>query len=304
MLEASESRTSFASVMASRLAILLFIVPCSALQTSKGVIDTKKAKQLVTSVFSIENKTTLETLEKSRLNGTDEAVFLKQYHKSDNQEVVDAGLRAEMYGEVSFDALTEMLKVQGPGKATPPMVHAAVQAAKNHRERRLHPRQHHEQNKPISHKSEVPSTETASKTFIDLGSGVGRAVLFACATGEFETCEGVELSENRHKMAVDALAKFKHLAPGTAKKVTFVNGDMLDNDMYFKKDVILLDNDFLSDGLMENFVRKFEHVAPAGTVLLSTKKIPQLSDRIATRTRMAVEGEKGHRELFFKYTRA
>merc|ERR1719316_137631 len=205
-----------------------------------------------------------------------------------------------------------MLKVPGPGKATPPVVHAAVQASKTQeskhfRKRRLHPRMH-EKEKSASQEAKVASPDVTSpsnvpKTFIDLGSGVGRAVLFACATGEFETCEGVELSESRHKMAVDALAKFKHLSPGTAKKITFINGNMLDNDAYFKKDVMLLDNDFLSEGLMENFVRKYEHVAASGTVLLTTKSIPQLSDRIATRTRVAVEGQKGHRELFFKYVR-
>jgi len=299
--------------MASRLTILLLIAPCSAYVTSKGVIDGRKAKQLVNSVFSEENKTKLKEVEKSRLNGTDDAVFLKQYHKADDQEIVDAGARAERYSEVSFDALAQMLKVSGPGKATPPIVHAAVEASKaqeskHFRKRRLHPRMH-EKEKPAKPASQEPAvaisevTSSSPKTFIDLGSGVGRAVLFACATGEFETCEGVELSETRHKMAVDALSKFKHLSPGTAKKVTFINGNMLDNDAYFKKDVMLLDNDFLSEGLVENFVRKFEHVAPTGTVLLTTKRIPQLPDRIATRTRMAVEGEKGHRELFFKYTR-
>jgi len=279
------------------------VAPCSAFLSSKGVIDSKKAKQLVTSVFSEENKTKLHEVEKNRLNGTDDTVFLKQYHSADEQEVTDAGLRAERYSEVSFDALAEMLKVSGPGKDTPPVVHAAVAVAKPAREHRLHPRAH-DKKKPGSEKAVLPASSSKNpKTFIDLGSGVGRAVLFACATGEFETCEGVELSESRHKMATDALAKFKHLAPGTAKKVTFVNGNLLDNDAYFKKDVMLLDNDFLSEGLVENFVRKFEHVAPTGTVLLTTKKIPQISDRVATRTRMQVQGEKNHREIFFVYTR-
>jgi len=290
--------------MLARLAILFLITPSSAVVSSKGIIDSKKAKTLVNSVFGEENKTKLQEVEKNKLNGTDNAVFLKQYHSDDAQEIPNAGLVAEKYDEVSFNALTEMLKASAPSKETPASVHAAVQASKQKRHfRRIHPRQH-DQAKPEP--AIEPKTVTATsepKTFIDLGSGVGRAVLFACASGEFQTCEGVELSESRHKMAVDALSKFKHLSPGTAKKVTFINGNMLDNDGYFKKDVMLLDNDFLSEGLMENFVRKFEHVAPSGTVLLTTKRIPQLSDRIATRTRIAVEGEKGHRELFFKYIR-
>jgi hypothetical protein len=279
----------------------LFIAPCSAFLSSKGVIDSRKAKQLVNSVFSEENKTELKDVEKRRLNGTDEIVFLKQYHNEDNQEVSNAGIEAEKYSEVSFEALSEMLKAAGPRKAVPAVVHAAVQASKP-RQHRLHPRLHVTKQPESQTSADAPSSNSP-KTFIDLGSGVGRAVLFACATGEFETCEGVELSESRHKLALDALSKFKHLAPGTAKKVTFINGNLLDNDAYFKKDVMLLDNDYLSEGLIENFVRKFEHVAPTGTVLLTTKKVPQLAARVATRTRMAVEGEKGHRELFFKYTR-
>lgn len=290
--------------MLARLAILFLISPSSAVLAP--IMDSKKAKTLVTSVFSEENKTKLHEVEKNKLNGTDNAVFLKQYHNDDTQEVSDAGLVAEKYDEVSFNSLVEMLKVAGPGKATPAIVHAAVEASKKQVHlRRVHPRQR-QKTEPQSAKSEEPaaaSSATAPKTFIDLGSGVGKAVLFACATGEFETCEGVELSENRHKMAVDALAKFKHIAPGTAKKITFINGNMLDNDAYFKKDVMLLDNDFLTEGLVENFVRKFEKLASSGMVLLTTKKVPQLSDRIATRTRVAVEGEKGHRELFYKYVR-
>jgi len=292
--------------MSSRLAILFFFVPCSAFLSSKGVIDSKKAKQLVNSVFSEENKTKLNEVEKNRLNGTDEIVFLKQYHTGDAQEVNEAGYVAEKYDEVSFDALAQMLKATEPSKATAKIVHAAAQASKKPlKHRRLHPRLHQHEDKPATQTPEVEVAPmlNSPKTFIDLGSGVGRAVLFACASGEFETCEGVELSETRHKMALDALAKFKHLAPGASKKVTFINGNLLDNDAYYKKDVILMDNDYLTEGLMENFVRKFEHVAPTGTILLTTKKVPQISPMIATRTRMAVEGEKGHRELFFKYTR-
>jgi hypothetical protein len=289
--------------MLAKLAILFLITPSSA---DVSPIDSKKAKQLVNSVFGEENKTKLQEVEKNKLNGTDNAVFLKQYHSDDMQEIANAGVVAEKYDEISFNALAEMLKssAPAPGKGTPASVHAAVQASKQKRHfRRVHPRQHDQPKPEAQPVSEPKTVNAAPKTFIDLGSGVGRAVLFACASGEFTSCEGVELSESRHKMAVDALAKFKHLSPGTAKKVSFVNGNLLADDAYFKKDVMLLDNNFLSEGVMENFVRKFEHVAPSGTVLLTTKRVPQLSDRIAERTRIAVEGEKGHRELFFKYIR-
>jgi len=291
--------------MPARLAILFFIAPCHAFDSSRGIIDSKKAKTLVNSVFSEENKTKLHEVEKNRLNGTDEIVFLKQYHSADSQEVKDAGLVAEKYNEVPFDALIGMLKAASEGRQVPvpAVVQAAVASKPKARKHRLHPRLRRGQDVPDKTLPEPAHVANGPKTFIDLGSGVGRAVLFACATGEFETCEGVELSETRHKMAVDALAKFKHLAPGAAKKVTLINGNLLDNDAYFKKDVMLLDNDFLSEGVMENFVRKFEDASPPGTVLLTTKKIPELSARAATRTRMAVEGEKGHRELFYKYVR-
>jgi len=302
--------------MSSRLAILFLFAPCAAFLAPKGApLDSKKAKQLVISVFSEENKTKLKEVEKNILNGTDQVVFLKQYHAGDMQEISEAGLLAEKYNEVSFDALSEMLKATEPSKATAQLVAAAAAAAgakqaqpaaetkkfQPHHHRGSPPRH---PKKPATQTPEVAQTSTSpTKTFIDLGSGVGRAVLFACASGEFQTCEGVELSETRHKMALDALSKFKHLAPAASKKVTFINGNLLDNDAYYKKDVMLLDNDFMTDGLMENFVRKFEHVSPRGTVLLTTKKIPQISRRVATRTRMAVEGEKGHRQFFFKYTR-
>lgn len=275
-----------------RVVAFLLIAPCCA---AKGVIDAKKAAQLVSSVFSQENKTRLNELKKPKLNGTDEELFLKQYHSSDSEESAAAGVTPERYSEVSFDAIVELLKVPEQPKKVQKSKDAVAPPPKS---------KHHNLRQDESPKPEVHSAPAAGpKTFIDLGSGIGRCVLFACALGSFESCEGVELSGSRHQMAVDALGKFKHLAPASAKRVTFVQGNLLDDDAYFKKDVMLLDNTFLSDGVQENVVRKFESVSPRGSVLLLTKKLSQLSARAATYERMAVAGKDGHRDIFFKYTR-
>lgn len=272
--------------------VFLLIVPCCA---ARGVTDGKKAEQLVNSVFSQENKTRINELERPRLNGTDEALFLKQYHKDDSEEIDTAGTIAEGYSEVSFDAIVQLLKVpEQPKEVQKAKAKDAKVQTKRHNFR------HHESPQPAT--SPVV-TAVAPKTFIDLGSGLGRCALFACALGTFESCEGVELSQSRHQMAVDALSKFKHLAPAAAKHVTFHQGNLLDDDAYFKKDVMLLDNRLLSDGVLQNVVRKFRSVSARGSVMLLTEKLNQLSDRAATLERMAVVGKDGHRQVFFKYTR-
>jgi hypothetical protein len=277
--------------------VLLLILPCSA---ARGVIDSKKAEQLVKSVYSQENQTRINELQKPRLNGTDEAMFLKLYHKDDAEEIDDAGMTAEKYSEVPFDAIVKMLKTpeEAPKVQKAKDAKAAADTAKHHHLGQHHLR-HDEGMKPASH----PAAPTAPKTFIDLGSGLGRTVLFASALGAFESCEGVELSESRHQMAVDALAKFKHLAPAAAKHVTFHQGNFLDNDAYFKKDAMLLDNSFLSDGVLQQVVRKFRTVSQRGSIMILTKKLNQLSDRAATIEHVAVEGKNGQRQILFKYTR-
>lgn len=278
----------------------LFIAPSCA---AKGVIDGKKAAQLVNSVFSQENTTKLNELEKPRLNSADEAAFMKMYHGKDVEETDEAAVAAEKYSEVPFDAIVELLKVpeqtaepEQPKKATKQAA-AASHLGPKHQKGNL--RHAESEKKPPTH----PASSATPKTFIDLGSGIGRVVLFACALGSFESCEGVELSESRYNMSVDALAKFKHLSPAASKKVTFVHGNLLDDDAYFKKDVMLLDNSFLSDGVQERVVRKFDRVSRRGSIMLLTQKLNQLSPRVATYDRVVVQGKDGQRQHFFKYVR-
>lgn len=143
-----------------------------------------------------------------------------------------------------------------------------------------------------------------AKTFVDLGSGLGRNVIFACAMSGFRTCEGVELSQDRHQFALDALAKFQHLAPGAAKRVKLVHANFITDDDYFNRDIILVDNRFLSDAAIEQIVRKFETVSKRGSMLVATKDIHQLPARVATRSRIHVsaQGKQG-KQILFKYTR-
>jgi len=282
--------------MLSLVAFVLLTPSCAA----RGVIDGKKAAQLVNSVFSQENQTRLSELEKPRLNSTDEALFLKQYQHSDTEESSAAGVTAEGYSEVSFEAIIELSKVHEEPKMNEQP--KKVQKAKDVTKHKHHHLRHDESPKPSVHPADGASAVQPPKTFIDLGSGLGRSVLFACALGSFESCEGVELSQSRHQMALDALAKFKHLAPGASKHVTFHQGNLLDNDSYFKKDVMLLDNRFLSDGVEESIVRKFRQFSQPGSIMLVTKKLNQLSPRAATYERMTVAG-KNNKETLFKYTR-
>lgn len=277
--------------------VLLLILPCCA---ARGVFDRKKAEQLVNSVYSQENQTRLDELKKPRLSGADDAMFLKQYHKDDAEEVDEAGMTAETYSEVPFDAVLKMLKTaeEVPKVEKAKDAKSAADSSKHHHLKQHHLK-HEEGMKPASH----PEPVKAPKTFIDLGSGLGRTVLFASALGAFESCEGVELSDTRHQMAVDALAKFKHLAPAAAKHVTLHQGNFLDNDAYFKKDAMLLDNSFLSDGVLQQIVRKFRNVSERGSIMILTKKLNQLSDRAATLEHVAVEGKNGQRQTLFKYTR-
>ena len=71
--------------------------------------------------------------------------------------------------------------------------------------------------------------EDKARHFVDLGSGVGKAVLTAAATGGFASVTGVELLRPLHEAAVAALAKCD-VAALRGTKVAFECGDALRYD--------------------------------------------------------------------------
>lgn len=141
-------------------------------------------------------------------------------------------------------------------------------------------------------------------SFMDLGSGLGRSVIYACLAGGFEQCDGVELSGERSELAKQALAEVKIAVPWMSNRVRLFHGDMLAFPEYFEHDVILANNLLLPDIVQDGIAKQFSHTSQPGTVLFTSKELP-LSTSVASMTRMSagVTWQQGAQDFWFKYVR-
>jgi SAM-dependent methyltransferase len=70
--------------------------------------------------------------------------------------------------------------------------------------------------------------------FYDLGSGRGRAVLYAALSGPFDQSIGIEILPERISLAQAALTKLKQSIPTIGSKVRFIEGSFLNPALKYK----------------------------------------------------------------------
>lgn len=141
-------------------------------------------------------------------------------------------------------------------------------------------------------------------SFIDLGSGLGRSVIYACLAGGFAHCEGVELSQERSDRARRALAEVETTVPWIAEHVGLHTGDMLAIPEYFDCDAMLANNLLLPDEVQAGIADHFSHISRPGAVLFTTKELP-LAPGVASMTKSAaaVTWKQGGKDFWFKYVK-
>jgi len=139
-------------------------------------------------------------------------------------------------------------------------------------------------------------------SFVDLGSGLGRSVLFACLAEGFESCEGVELSKDRADTANAAFQEVQKAAPAAAAHVQLSQGDLLASDSYFYKDVIFANNLLYPDTVQQAMADKFTRLSSKGTVFIVTKEVP-LSTSVAKKEKTEAGVSWKGKDYFFKYTK-
>ena len=92
--------------------------------------------------------------------------------------------------------------------------------------------------------------DLSDKTFVDLGSGDGRIVIWA--SKYFKKSIGIELSETRHNEAINIKSKIKN-----SENITFYNKDLL-NHNYSDFDVIFISSllfpEHLIDKIKQNLI--------------------------------------------------
>jgi SAM-dependent methyltransferase len=94
-----------------------------------------------------------------------------------------------------------------------------------------------------------PSSIDPSDVFLDAGSGLGRAVLFAAGHYPFRRVVGVELSADYHRVATENVVRYRgHLAP-----IELINEDILEWKFPDDVTVLFMYNPF-SGSIFERFI--------------------------------------------------
>jgi SAM-dependent methyltransferase len=111
--------------------------------------------------------------------------------------------------------------------------------------------------------------ETKGKTFIDLGSGLGKTPLFAVADNNFKYAVGVELSPERHQQAM----KMKEKLPEKIKsRVNYFKNDLFNFDVK-DYDVIFISNLCFSNDMNEKIGNKIYKEGKDKALIFSSKEI-------------------------------
>lgn len=127
----------------------------------------------------------------------------------------------------------------------------------------------------VQYMMEVTNPQTG-EVFYDLGSGTGKAVIFAAFLAPFRRATGIELIEDLWQSASDSAARYHtevkpHLQPEKAdQEVDFRLGSMFDHDTS-DGDVFFTHCTCFDDPMMEQISKKLETCKSGTRVITVTK---------------------------------
>lgn len=105
--------------------------------------------------------------------------------------------------------------------------------------------------------------------FFDLGSGIGKAVIFAALLHDFSECIGIELLPGLHSLACRLQAKYlKHKSHLSSSEVAFINADIFSYD--WSKASVFFVNATCFDEL--SFQKINDSPVRPGTIAITTTK--------------------------------
>ena len=104
--------------------------------------------------------------------------------------------------------------------------------------------------------------------FVDLGSGVGKAVLMAGFLHSFETCIGFEVLPELHSMALELFAKAQE---DTSSRLESRLGDYM-TETWPQATVVLSNSTCMTREMFDQLVQKAADSLPTGAVFISMSK--------------------------------
>ena len=121
----------------------------------------------------------------------------------------------------------------------------------------------------------LKGVNTKNKIFYDLGSGIGKLVVYSGLEKNFKQSIGIEFNANRHNIANSTLRSIKKdLKGGKGRNIKFIN-DSFFNKEYYNGDVYFISNLCFSEKMnrkLANYFKKYN--TNKGTTVLCSKKLP------------------------------
>ncbi|KAF4029595.1 Histone methylation protein DOT1 [Phytophthora infestans] len=120
-------------------------------------------------------------------------------------------------------------------------------------------------------------------SFLDIGSGSGKAVFAAALLHDFDACYGIEVLEGLHCISQEVLQRWeKIIKPNFAlsmqkkrTRISFTQGDALAADWPANVDLVFLNSTCFGERLMYAFARKLAlSCKPGAIVITATHKLP------------------------------
>ncbi|KAG3111357.1 hypothetical protein PI124_g9435 [Phytophthora idaei] len=120
-------------------------------------------------------------------------------------------------------------------------------------------------------------------TFLDIGSGSGKAVFAATLLHDFDACYGIEVLEGLHLISQEVFQRWeKIIKPNFAlsmqkkrTRISFTQGDALVVDWPVNVDLVFLNSTCFGERLMYALARKLAQCCkPGAIVITATHKLP------------------------------
>jgi len=122
-------------------------------------------------------------------------------------------------------------------------------------------------------------------TFVDLGSGSGKAVIAAALLHNFNKCVGLEILKKLHELAMSASMKWEllKLSTPTLSKTTsnlqFIHGDMLEYDLS-NAHVVLANSTGYDENLMSKLSKCAEKMEPGSFYISFSQCLPSSAFKV------------------------
>jgi len=131
----------------------------------------------------------------------------------------------------------------------------------------------------------LENIDTLDKIYYDLGSGLGKSLIYGIIDHKFKHAYGIELSKERQNLAQNTL---NHFDREEQNKITYLNGDILDEQYNYKDaDIVFISNLLFAREINHKIATKLNNELKPNVIILSSSTLS--APRLKLRTKMEMK---------------